>query len=89
MPTFLIMNIVISQLLLYVKAGGSSISSLDMQTLLAFPLQPSTHPTGVLMLLSNMMLNLIGELSKNLRPLDHLARRLCLFIQLYQRCMVC
>jgi len=40
------------------------------------------------MLLRSLMPYLIGELSKNLHPKRHLARRLCTFAQPYQECMV-
>jgi len=79
------MDVVVPQLFLFVEANGSSISSLDVKTLLAAFLRLSAHPVCIAMLLCSTMLNHVGEL----QPSSHLSPRLFPLTQPYQKCMVC
>jgi len=63
---FSTMDVVLPQLFIHVKAGGSPIPSLDVQASLAVLLWPVAHLVGVLVLLPSTMFYSIGELSTNL-----------------------
>jgi len=68
MAVFPTMDIVVPQLSPHVKTGGSFISSLDVQALLAVFFRLPAHPVSVSALLPSTMLNPVGELCKNLQP---------------------